>query len=569
MKKNYFWMISIILIFSMTMVSLTSCSSDDDDNKGNQNNWTEAERRFAQEVCGTWVDTNIDEEGAYANYLVYDVKENGEFDLYSFAADCDEDEEPYGETVFSGTWKPLVNIVDRWANDGVLKGLEVTIPMPAEAQTSEEIFKDTLLIVKSSDNESISIWTSEMDYLVDYYNSLPAEELAKYNAAAVGTRGFWGWIGQRFINIGKAVINIYKIIAEPVRGIVRKIQGKDWRYASGLENWMDETYKGRNPRICDMSIPGTHDTFTYSDPLKDMRSWYKMHGANVIFGRRTTTQGLNIAYQWGAGVRSFDVRLDKGSKLVNGLPNNELGIYHGFVFLGISFTEGIDKIVEQLRAHKGETAIIILKFEGDESDDLYKQVYDKVEQLRSQGLVVDNPTPGIRLNQCKGKLLFIQRYKSNNYNLDVRASGWDDNSELIFKNGQKAPLYVQDLYESNGDELYYTFIERKCGVMKKCFEKAAASTDSTWFFNHSSAYHGMSMKKSWEWMKFADMNYAEVANDMNPWVADYVEKNYGKKTGVVVMDFGGVDELRAGGYFTRGTDAPINLVKNNSYINKE
>ncbi len=94
MKKNYFWMISIILIFSMTMVSLTSCSSDDDDNKGNQNNWTEAERRFAQEVCGTWVDTNMDEEAAYADYLVYDVKENGEFDLYSFAAECDEDEEP-------------------------------------------------------------------------------------------------------------------------------------------------------------------------------------------------------------------------------------------------------------------------------------------------------------------------------------------------------------------------------------------------------------------------------------------------------------------------------------------
>jgi hypothetical protein len=222
MKKIYFWMISIILTFSMTMVSLTSCSSDDDDNKGNQNNWTEAERRFAQEVCGTWADIDMDDEAACADYMVYDVKENGEFDLYSFEADCDEDEEPYEEMVFSGKWRPLVNIVDRWANDGVLKGLEVTIPMPVESQTGDKIFKDTLLIVQSSDNESISIWASEMDYLMDYYNSLPPEELAKYNAATVGTRGFWGWLGQRFLNIGKTFVNVCKMIAEPVRGIIRK-----------------------------------------------------------------------------------------------------------------------------------------------------------------------------------------------------------------------------------------------------------------------------------------------------------------------------------------------------------
>ena len=47
---------------------------------------------------------------------------------------------------------------------------------------------------------------------------------------------------------------------------------------------------------------------------------------------------------------------------------------------------------------------------------------------------------------------------------------------------------------------------------------------------------------------------------------DYVKDHYGKKTGVVVMDFGGIDECSYGLYFTRGIDLPTYLVENNTKL---
>ena len=49
-------------------------------------------------------------------------------------------------------------------------------------------------------------------------------------------------------------------------------------------------------------------------------------------------------------------------------------------------------------------------------------------------------------------------------------------------------------------------------------------------------------------------------------VIKYVEQNYGKKTGVVVMDFGGIDALSYGIFFTRGIDLPTNVVENNKKL---
>lgn len=65
---------------------------------------------------------------------------------------------------------------------------------------------------------------------------------------------------------------------------------------------------------------------------------------------------------------------------------------------------------------------------------------------------------------------------------------------------------------------------------------------------------------------FLGMNYAEVANEMNPWAADYVSDHKGKKTGIVMMDFGGIDQFFWGCFYTRGIDLPVNLVENNKYL---
>ena len=53
---------------------------------------------------------------------------------------------------------------------------------------------------------------------------------------------------------------------------------------------------------------------------------------------------------------------------------------------------------------------------------------------------------------------------------------------------------------------------------------------------------------------------------MNPWAADYVSDHKGKKTGIVMMDFGGIDQFFWGCFYTRGIDLPVNLVENNKYL---
>lgn len=553
MKKSILSIAQLLCCIAM----LTACAKEDNTGAPSpQDNWTAEEKQFASEVIGVWTDFDENQQYLAAAYVIYDIQEDGDFEIYTMTEDgknVSVDEiSCYEQNEVKGTWRPVVNVKDRWEVGQPINGVEVTVSQKATEDQPAETVRDTLLFIQTGNDESIKIWTSDLDYAYAYYNALTPEQLAEYGyeePAGIARRGILGWIAQRFINTGNFIANIAKMVAQPVKMIIRKIEGKNARYASDMSDWMAKNYAGRDPKICEMSIPGTHDTFTYS------MSWY---GLIPTMQRKVTTQFLDIPSQWDAGIRSYDVRLGKHKK--------GLGMCHGPFYLGVTFDEGMEMFAKQLRAHKGETAIIILKFEETVGEEQYKMVYDKIEAYRKEGLVVNDPTPGMKLSQCKGKMIFIQRYDSNKYNLDIRATGWDENSELIFKNdnSKKTKLYVQDLYESNGNELIGAFIKRKESKMKETFEKAAASTDNTWFFNHESCYHGVDIiiKNS----KFMDMNYAETAHTLNPWAADYVKDHYGKKTGVVVMDFGGIDECSYGLYFTRGIDLPTYLVENNTKL---
>jgi hypothetical protein len=551
------------------MAMLTACTNNDDDPvqpSSPQNEWTAEEKQFASQVIGAWCDFDEDEERVSSDYTIYDIQEDGVFDYWMFWI-SDDSEEPYDENVCHCSWKPVINIPDRWSNEGTFNGIEVRFHPKDQIVSPDQEAKDTLLFINLDSDEPIIVWTSDLDMALYYYNSLSPEEQAKLDGVA-GTRGFGGWLLQRLINVGQHAVNVFKLIGQPVTMIARKIQGKNAVYASGLSDWMRDVYKDKDPRICDMSIPGTHDSFTYPGLLKDVNTWYKYPLVSAAMVRKVKTQALDIEEQWDAGIRCFDVRLDDITVIDTSLNIDKvLGIYHGFVYLGIFFDDGIDLIAEQLKAHKDETAIVILKFEGKENEKYYREVYNKVEQLRDDGLVVENPSPEMRLSQCRGKIIFIQRYGDNAYNLDVRATGWDKNSKLVFMNDPQktAPLYVQDLYESDGDELSLDFINRKEKEMENCFEKSSKTGDNTWFFNHGSCYHGMSAF-GWDWVKFLDMNYAEMASYINPWTADYLKDHQGKKTGVVVSDFSGADVLCDGNFLTRGIDVPINVVENNKYL---
>ena len=114
-------------------------------------------------------------------------------------------------------------------------------------------------------------------------------------------------------------------------------------FSISRSDWMksvDDTVK-----ICNMSIPGTHDSGTYN-----LRTILKFAGSS---------QDLSISEQWDAGCRAFDLRLRQNGSGVN--------IYHNFLDCDLTFYDAVKQIRDKLKKHPTETVIILLDDESSEN----------------------------------------------------------------------------------------------------------------------------------------------------------------------------------------------------------
>lgn len=321
-------------------------------------------------------------------------------------------------------------------------------------------------------------------------------------------------------NFGSAI----RISANFVSRLIMPMQ--DLKDDPGLSDWMGDAYHSSNPMISTISMPGTHDSFTFSISRGPI-GWFT--------GK---TQMYDIKSQWDLGVRCFDVRIDKMNwveQFVTRKQNSreyDLGIFHGPVFLEKPLIKGISEIVEMVVSHPTETAIIILKFEGDETDEYKSDVDEILRKFKSH--IVTDAGPNMRLNDCRGKVIIIRRYQNpeaiNHY---IYATGWDEDSDnrLIFNDAattnNEAKLYVQDLYEQGSMELDEYFRAKKEAI-DKCFIGSADNNGDTWYFNHQSGYIGV-------------IDYAHNASVTTPFMVDYLNSPQmeGKHAGIVMLDFAG------------------------------
>ena len=522
------WMLAAILTLSCTMMTLTSCSDNDD---------TPAtltpEEQLKKDVIGAWIDTTSVELFGYAKFI--ELRGDQTVDLVIVKpvdnGDGVFDEHDLVETVNSGTWKPLPNMKDRWSDPGE----EITLNAIA-LETKTKDFEqygtqyDTLLVEKV-DDELLCLFTEEVDMLV----ALDKSGLLDDMDPAATTRSFWDMLKQSFKNIattmkntlfsvGKNIVTLLHTLGHTV---LKVIEGPDFvRVDPDLSDWMGSTYpRGeKNVKICNISMMGTHDTFTYN-----------MSG---ILGAVTgKTQKYFISTQWALGVRCFDVRInelepvDVATTVFQG-GHSKLGIYHGPVSLNKRLSSGIEDIVECLKKHKNETAIAILKFENHETDENKREV-DKILQEYKDYIVMD-PRPGLTLDQCRGKLIIIQRYESpKDISHYIRATGWPQSgrASLVFSGNSSwtEPLYVQDIYEIPEGKSRDQYYEMKKAGLKACFDDSAnPQQPDTWHFNHESGYVGV-------------INYAVNAKNIIPWIEDYLDKDVMKDkcAGIVVTDFVG------------------------------
>ena len=293
-----------------------------------------------------------------------------------------------------------------------------------------------------------------------------------------------------------------------------------------FSNWMGTIYKDKDPRICDMNIPGSHDAFTCG--LIDDNVWHalKAHWA--------CCQTNDIKTQWKSGVRYFDVRCKKDGR-----------IYHG-VDCNYTVNQAITDIENLLKDHPTETAIMVFQIDGTEGADEYKAIHDIAIQHKSK--FVQNPTGGMKLSDCKGKIIVFQAWdEANKYSTYrfaptfcspymhyktvnlyfYKEDGKYDTTKCLYQN-------ICEYFFNKGFENYW---DEKQARMLDCFndtKKTKGSTEPIWAVNPPSGYVGYKVA----------MSYAKNANVMNPWTFSYVINHRTEKLGIIPMDYAGSNAAR-------------------------
>ena len=531
MKQRLIWLLAAILTLSGTMLTLASCSDKEDTTPT-----LTPEEQLKKDVVGAWIDTTAVELFGYAKFI--ELREDQTVDLVIVKpvdnGDGVYDEKDLVGTVSSGTWKPISNMKDRWSDPGEEITLNA-IALETKIQGYEQygIQYDTLLVEKVDDG-LLCLFTEEVDMLAELDKSGLLDELVP----VASTRGsFWYRLIEKIKKVtlkkflgslGKNILTLLNTLGQTV---LKVMMGPDGiKVDPDLSDWMGSTYpRGqRNVKICNISMMGTHDTFTYT-----------MSGLlGAVTGK---TQKYDIKTQWALGVRCFDVRINEFEIVdvmrTQGQGGNDiLGIYHGPISLDKRLSSGIEDIVECLKRHKDETAIAILKFENHETDDNKREVNQILQGFKDY--IVMDPRPGLTLDQCRGKLIIIQRYDSpKDISHYIRANSWPESgrSELVFSGNDswKEPLYVQDIYKVPDGDSRDQYYEKKKAGLKACFDDSAnPQQPDTWHFNHESGYVGA-------------VNYAVNAKNIIPWIEDYLKKDVMKDkcAGIVVTDYVGASGL--------------------------
>lgn len=321
-------------------------------------------------------------------------------------------------------------------------------------------------------------------------------------------------------------------------------------------NWMS-TIPG-NTWLHGLSIPGAHDAATSS--------------VTSVFEQSARCQSKTIKEQLEEGVRAFDIRVPYIG-LSKAPTTGTVTIYHGIVDTKVLFKDAMDYLVSYVKNNPTETIIVIVNKENsqgikiptgnqklDYSEDAngcawQKSIRDYVDGTYTAQSTVDASITGsragyfitnvdqpLRLNNCRGKILFLTR---NYYGTSQSATSpvyggvirnWEDNAifdATIYKTNAASVcgIHIQDNYSQSN---YNT----KQNNIKECLEKSAADFTNKFYINYVSMITGELASPK------------DAAKTMNPATVNLLA-NVSGKTGVMFYDYcmdkncGGIDLQKA------------------------
>jgi hypothetical protein len=294
-------------------------------------------------------------------------------------------------------------------------------------------------------------------------------------------------------------------------------------------------------KVCNLSIPGTHDTMTGM-------GFYQPY-LNYIFNATAISQLSTFEEQMACGVRFFDIRPVVSIDTLATDPKEKeiLRLAHGISEINVTFDEAIDQMQRYLTAHP--TEFFIAKLQADNGMEkqhnwatLIKKVFSKPKYA---GLFVQNWRPDITVGEMRGKILWISRYDfrqiQSTYQYPAVYCEWPDEDPDIDVNlnptaqrscaiydmedaSVTATLYAQDYYKSDSEVKMKNKQKTVIDMMQSARE-AIANDNNIWIVNHCSAYTEVSPR-----------GYITNAAIIHPLVIADLLKNEGKTVGIMPID---------------------------------
>ncbi len=590
MKKTFLWV--LMSIMALPTMLFTSCDDSDDGLTPEQREIKEVRDKLVQNY-------NIDLSSAIcgeSSFSKWDMREDSTFTLYLVTnVEGDSKENlTYDLDSLTGHWHAFANATNVWDdNDVTLNGFTATFDFPEGMELANNDGYLTFYIVYQEDGVTVTLEKSSIDYVfTNTSNSLDTK--------------FWIW---------DVITDFWdKIVPDPIKTVLEMTLEKldklkndiadfftglfgdntalnldtqqcveYWAYADQVvealqnghntdySNWMNEIYAGKeSTRLCEMNIPGTHDSYTY---------YMLKLGTLDYIKTRSITQLKDIEGQWNAGIRCFDFRFrtteDNVTVPVGLYDKNFLGIFHGEFYCGILAQSALYQVIEQLKKHPKETAIAMCAIEGKKSEGIYKLIRQTFEDDRFKDYIVWNPKPDMTFADCQGKLVVFQSWDDGNeypqyrigasiegcfnqYRKDVKMRFYDSDGNVETTNC----LYQNYCQPAETTELCKPYWLRKRGGMQDCFQDCAqtkGSADNVWCINQESGFVGALI---------VNMSYAKSSNHMNPATFYMIFSNNGqaldRKLGIVVMDYAGTNEVYDH-YYVNGAALSKLVVETNRY----
>lgn len=279
----------------------------------------------------------------------------------------------------------------------------------------------------------------------------------------------------------------------------------------GKPDWMSNL--PNNIKISRLTIPGTHDTCTYT------------LSPSYVLTPITKCQDRTLEDQSYSGIRFIDIRCRH--------INNEFAIHHGRVYLNLNFDKVRDVCIDFLKRNPSECIVMSVKHEYDDGEGItrsYEATFDSYLQGSQELWYFGDTIP--RLGDVRGKIVLFRRFELDNRpnrteTKGIDASSWPDNATFDIS-VNSGTLKIQDEYKvtiTTPSLPDHIDVDSKWERIKSLLERAKSDPTDTWYINFTS---GSSL--------FGYPN--AVAGRINYRVYDYIGySKFPNRLGTVVMDF--------------------------------